>query len=145
MMINRSASELSFYITKISIKWLNLLIHLINSQYLNSILSDRNHSITICIEEKYLIDNLLIGSPIQTFPWFNIPNNHSIFLNSNYSKYLSSRHPWVAKNWESWEIAKLVTDVLWSFNRCFIYLVFEIHIIEHLLRNPGKLVCALIM
>lgn len=65
----------------------------------------------------------------------------NIFLNL-INKYLSSRHPWVAKNCESGDIAKLVTEVLWSLRRCLIYLVSKSQTITSA-GKPGKLAWAL--
>lgn len=58
--------------------------------------------------------------------------------------YLSSRQPWEARSCESGEKAKLLIPTLWSFNLCFIYLVWKSQMMMSA-GNPGKVFWALAM
>ena len=113
-MIDSCTSELSFYVSKISIQWLNLFVDLIDSENLDSIMLNSDKSVAIIVEEKNFIHYFLIWCSIKTFSWFNIPNHQHI--STLLENYLSSRHPWDARSLESGEKDKLVTPCLCNLN-----------------------------
>lgn len=140
-MIDSSTSKLTSNVAKICSKWLYFFRNFIHGKDLNSILKDSDHLVTIMIKEQYLVDYFFVWRTVETFSWVYIPDHQHISENFK-NWYLSSRQPWEARSWESWEKARLVTAVLWSLRRCLISLVSKSQMMTSA-GNPGKLFWAL--